>query len=155
MRRRTDNFFRARALAKIARVSAKTIHRLAMRECWPRRVIGNRFEYSPSPAWRAGYRRIASARASVPCPGISPQGSHRQAILAFLRWHCLAELAQLRAAGVPVEISLVRTAAAFRFKVSPTSLRRWDAAFCQRGVLGLLERKRGRPLHFHVQRKSK
>jgi len=63
---------------------------------------------------------------------------------ALMREQAVRHFRLLLDMGIRPETALVRTAAAFRFRTSSRSLRRWDAAYQQSGFLGMFERKQGR-----------
>lgn len=136
-------FHSARSLAKAAELSAKTIHRLARRENWRRRQIGNRYEYV-APRRLLGGRQLPKETARAVFPPSIPSPERYRLRRAWLRFEALTELRLMTESGTPVEQALADVARGHTFHVSPSSLRQWAARLASRGVAGLGEDKLGR-----------
>jgi hypothetical protein len=135
-------FHSARSLAKATGLSAKTVHRIAKREHWPSRQIGNRFEFI-APRSLLGQNRAALEAASVDFLQAIPAPERYRFRRASLRFEALLELRRLVDSGTPKERALAEVARAHSFSVSPSSLRSWAYAYSLRGRSGLEEQKLG------------
>lgn len=144
----------ANVIARALGVSAKTIHRRAAAEGWPRQERGNRRAYAPPAAIAA---LLPDPAAPAPAPGPDTRTSFtalamndeaRAKVLARERavLHHLALVSD----GRPIERALVLTVVHFAaalpdaFLFSTWSLRRWVALYAQFGLNGLVEQKQGR-----------
>ena len=135
-------FHCARELARLAGRSAKTIHRMAMREGWQFVQRGNRRLYV-APERLIGSPAPASSAPAALRLAISPsdRALFRRAALRFL---ALLEMEAAVSAGQTIEQAIQELSDSFHFSCSPSALRRWAQTFAQEGFAGLLEHKRGR-----------
>ncbi len=140
-----SELYPAAIIAMAAGVSARTIHRHAVREGWKRGANGNEFGYLPPRALLAKCRRLMRR---VPPRGLQIEGltqeRRAEALRVSRRMDACLLLAAALDAGEGRERALVRVAHIANFPCSARSLRRWFNAFEEHGVAGLAERKRGR-----------
>jgi len=137
-------FFTAAQIVSGLQVSAKTIHRRARREGWPKRQRGYRVEYRPP----ARVRRLCEA--STPATAIFYQPARIRelkraaAVLGFV-------LEMQRNPQRGIERALAATEKNFQHLLpfSVRALRQWIHAVEQLGLAGLAEHKLG-----NVGRKS-
>lgn len=133
-----------------APVNKKYIQRLAQREGWPARAVGNRFEYLP-PAHIARIIvavPVAATQATtsnVTFADLAHSDAQREKVLR--REQAVKRVQENQHLGKEVALTLV--VQHFRaeyplFPCSVSSLRNWLAAYEQRGIDGLVEQKRGR-----------
>lgn len=141
-------FFPVHLIARAAGLSAKTIHRRALREFWPGRVLGNRHHFQPPDELLAACQQLANG------PGASfldfqvADRDRAEFGRITARFNALCEAAGLIASGLGIERALRVTA--IKFGTSASQLRVWAGEFARAGIAGLLEHKRGR-----VGRKAK
>ena len=143
-----DDFFTARELAQALSVNKKRVQRLAAREHWTTRRNGNHLEYCPPPEVAA---RAAALKAEPdPAPTVrfadlAHSDTARQTTL--LR----EQAVQLLESNLDIgkEAALQAVCSQMRkdhpmFRISVSSLRRWQTLYQLFGLDGLVEQKRGR-----------
>ena len=140
----------AAAIARALNSNKKYITRLAQREGWPARKVGNRYEYLP-PAHiarcvvAAPVATIEASTALVTFADLAHSDAQRDKVL--LREQAVRLLQQNLSLGKEVALQLVCqhfAGAHPMFPCSVSSLRNWLAAYTARGIDGLVEQKRGR-----------
>ncbi len=141
-----SKLYPAEVIAIAAGVSARTIHRLAVRQGWKRGANGNEFGYLPPRALLVKCRRLM--RRVPPRGGLQLSGltaaRRAEALRIVHRLFCCLLLVSALDAGEAREAALIRVAQLGSFACSPRSLRRWTARLEKLGVSGLAENKRGR-----------
>ncbi|MGH8022438.1 MAG: hypothetical protein ACRED1_02570 [Limisphaerales bacterium] len=133
-----SNFFPARAIAKVERVSVHTIRYRAGREQWPSQWQGNRVRYMPPLRLRKLLGSIAPARPFCGEPRVLRELLRAAAVAA-----CVLEMRRNAQCGI--ERALTTTASKYRhvFKFSPRALRRWVSLVSGGGLAALQERRAG------------
>jgi hypothetical protein len=139
----TGKFLTAAQIASGLGTYKSKIRRLARREQWPVQKIANRLLYRVPRSLR---RRLdpssqPAAMGTFP-PAISAEEKARLRRVQF-RFEAVCALEELLASRVLTERALRQVATSFSFHTSPTSLRRWQAAYRRDGFEGLQERKLG------------
>jgi hypothetical protein len=127
---------RGGTLARALGVSKPTLQRRAQSEQWDVRQVGNRYEYAP-PFFVAGSEQ-AGGEPRVKFTDLTHDEDARRTVL-------LRETAVLAAQGrkreeVVAELILREPG----FAISMRSLQRWEAAYREQGIDGLVDQKRGR-----------
>lgn len=151
-----SEFYSASTIGLAANVHARTILRRAARGRWPRKRSGNTFLFRPPRGLRgecAEFERVIhigrahyapTATDGLRSDHLTP-ACRAEAVRLANRISAVLKLAKVLDGGEGREAALVRVAKAASFKCSPRQLRRWWNAIAKDGVVGLIERKRGRP----------
>ena len=146
----TETYFRATDIARALGTNKKRVHRVALREAWPMRARGNKFEYQPPPDVVA----VIVAAPDRMKPAVSAVHVRFSDIA---RDQSQVDKVKLREAAVQLlnrnmnlgkESALLQVVAMFRtnhpmFHISVASLRRWADRYALNGIDGLCEQKRG------------
>ena len=136
------NYFPADAIAEVAGLSPKTIHRLAKKEGWPVAFgKGIQLLYRPPERFRVG---LTGAAEYAPAWGAISNPRRIDGLRASLKFSALCECDRLIQSGVGIEEALAAVESAFTFKCSISSLRRWQEAYANDGYPGLLDHRPGR-----------
>lgn len=131
-------------------VNKKYVQRLAMREAWPLRQTGNRFEYQVPPAIAEimiGTPESATAPAPIIVRFADLVADDAQREIVLLREQAVQLLGQNLCHGKEAALQLVCSHMAALhplFRCSISSLRRWAELYAAHGLDGLVEQKRGR-----------
>lgn len=142
--------FRARDIAAALRIDKKTVHARALREGWKMRREGNRWQYNPPPKIKALVAQSMGRQTTLQFLDLPDDSRQRQAVLC--REQAVKLVARFKKLGTArarrKAIKSIRTSHP-GFKISTSSLRRWEAAYAAKGIDGLVEKKFG-----NVGRKS-
>jgi hypothetical protein len=152
---RTASAFRpASLISKALGVDKKTVHNRATRENWPSRQVANRLEYIAPPEVDCLCEITGSARVSRAASGVSPERTSfaeltnadtRKTVLLRER----AVLAVSAFPGANKAQARANVVATFvlknpGFQISVRSLERWERAYDESGIDGLVDQKQGK-----------
>lgn len=147
-----QDFFTLADIARACTAVKRTVQRMAIAENWPRKQDGNKFLFAP-PAHIAaiivgtpGIKRKATPSPDVTFAHIA--NDKQQAEITLLREQAVKRL-NANVSLLGKEIALCQVSQQFAeahplFRISVRSLRRWQQAYAEFGLDGLVEQKRGK-----------
>lgn len=148
----TQDFFTLADIARACKAVKRTVARTAIAENWPRKQDGNKFLFAP-PAHIAaiiiatpGHKRPQTAAPEITFAHIA--NDKVQSETALLREQAV-KLLNANVSLLGKEIALCQVTQQFEqthplFRISVRSLRRWQQAYAEFGLDGLVEQKRGK-----------
>lgn len=144
-------FFTARDIARALTRNKRYVQRLAQREGWPTRTVGNRLEYRPGSDIAClivpsqGDVKTAAAPPVVRFADLAASDAQREKVLQ--REQAVQLVVSLEHLGREQALQLACKTVATEFPTLPCSvptLRRWRDDYAAHGLDGLVEQKRGR-----------
>ncbi len=145
-----SQWHRASELSRALALPKRTIHRRAQAEHWPTRQIANHLEYQPPPEVAAAISSVPSAPSvasprAVSFAALTHDPTQRAKVLA--REAVVLHLRAQLDAGAPKAVAIasaVLHAQRLDLSASYSSVHRWDQAYAQHGLDGLVEQKLGK-----------